>query len=77
MLVTSCYLPDSARLARTDSSAAVSDWRPCSTGSKRSPCFSIRSRTTSIVKLAGSSLSFTSSHRSGVETGAPSRGRTE
>ena len=38
---------------------------------------STRLRTTSIVNAAGSSDSFTSSQRSGVDTGAPSFGRTE
>ena len=36
-----------------------------------------RSSTASIVNAAGSSVSFTSSQRSGVETGAPGCGRTE
>ena len=57
--------------------ALVSDCLPWSTPSKRSPCFSTRARTASIVNAAGSRSSFTSSQRSGVETGAPGRGRTE
>jgi hypothetical protein len=48
-----------------------------STPAKRSPCLRTRPSTTSMVNAAGSSDSFTSSQRSGVETGAPGRGRTE
>ena len=48
-----------------------------STPSKRSPISRTRSSTTSIVNDAGSSRSSTSSQRSGVDTGAPARGRTE
>src|SRR5437868_8820677 len=47
------------------------------TPSSRSPCLRMRSSTTSIVNADGSRSSFTSSQRSGVETGAPARGRTE
>ena len=43
----------------------------------RSPCSATRSSTASIVNPAGSSPDFTSSQRSGVDTGAPARGRTE
>ena len=48
-----------------------------STSEKRSPSRSTRPSTTSIVKAVGSRSSVTSSHRSGVETGAPALGRTE
>jgi hypothetical protein len=58
-------------------SAAPSDWPPSRTRAKRSPSRATRSRTTSIVSAWGSSPGFTSSQRSGVETGAPARGRTE
>ncbi len=58
-------------------SAAVSDWRSSSTGAKRSPSRATRSSTSPIVKSAGSRPACTSSQRSGAETGAPGRGRTE
>ena len=58
-------------------SAELSDCLVFSTPSNRSPCSATRRRTTSIVNWAGSSFSFTSSQRNGVETGAPACGRTE
>src|SRR5436190_410465 len=48
-----------------------------STPSNRSPCCATRCCTTSIVNWAGSSPGLTSFQRSGVDTGAPGRGRTE
>ena len=48
-----------------------------STGSNRSPCFSIRARASRIPKSRGRTFSPSSSQRSGVETGAPGFGRTE
>ena len=50
---------------------------PASTPAKRSPSRATRSSTASIVNAAGSSPCATSSQRSGVETVAPARGRTE
>ena len=55
----------------------MSDCFVVSTPAKRSPSRATRSSTASIVKAAGSSASFTSSQRSGAETGAPGFGRTE
>ncbi len=62
---------------RSALSAAESDCLFFSTPAKRSPCFSTLPRTDSIVNAAGSRFSFTSFQRRGVETGAPSFGRTE
>ena len=62
---------------RSDFSAAVSDCFVVNTPSNRSPSRATRASTASIVNAAGSSDSFTSSQRSGVETGAPAFGRTE
>ena len=67
----------SSRSQRSARSAAPSDWPPSSTRAKRSPSRATRSSTTSIVNDAVSSPGFTSSQRSGVDTGAPARGRTE
>ena len=53
-----------------DASACARDCPPSSTPENRSPSFATRRRTTSIVKSLGSSPAFTSSQRSGVETGA-------
>src|SRR5207244_5400010 len=58
-------------------SASLNRCRVVSTPSNTSPCWATRCWTTSIVNCAGSSPGFTSSQRSGVETGAPGRGRTE
>ena len=63
--------------AAAPSRRADSDCFSVSTPSNRSPCRSTRSSTASIVNAAGSSDGLTSSQRSGVETGAPSFGRTE
>lgn len=48
-----------------------------STGAKRSPCRAIRSSTPAIPKSLGRSPDLSSSHRNGVDTGAPGLGRTE
>ena len=48
-----------------------------SIGSNRSPCSFTRSSATSIEKSRGLTSSVSSSHRSGVDTGAPGFGRTE
>src|SRR5829696_4618879 len=58
-------------------SARVSDCRSFRTGSKRSPWRSTRACTAAMVNSSGSRSSLTSSQRSGVDTGAPGRGRTE
>ena len=58
-------------------SAAPSDCPPSSTRANRSPSRSTRSSTASMVNATGSRPGRTSSQRSGVETGAPARGRTE
>src|SRR5262249_9795591 len=58
-------------LHRTDSRAALNSCRVVSPPSTRSPCRSTRPSTVSMVNASGSSCSFTSSQRSGVETGAP------
>ena len=63
--------------APTVRSAAVSDWRSSSTGANRSPSRATRSSTSPIVKAPGSRPARTSSQRSGADTGAPARGRTE
>ena len=71
---------EARRVARCYPNAASARSRRCfvvRTPSKRSPCVRTRSSTTSIVNESGSRSSFTSSHRKGVETGAPGRGRTE
>ena len=48
-----------------------------STGTKRSPCSSILCSASAIPKSRGRSPGFSSSQRSGVDTGAPGFGRTE
>ena len=65
------------RTQRSARSAEPSDCPPSSTRANRSPSFATRSSTASIVNASGSSPGRTSSQRSGVETGAPDRGRTE
>ncbi len=64
-------------LHRSDAKAGPSRCRVVKTPSNRSPCWSIRPSATSIENSRGSSPSFTSSQRSGVDTGAPGCGRTE
>ena len=67
----------STEAQRSEFSAAESDCLVVSTPSNRSPSLATRSSTASIVNAAGSRVSFTSSQRNGVETGAPAFGRTE
>ncbi len=57
--------------------AGPSAWPPRSTGSNRSPCCSTRCSASRLPKSRGRTFSPSSSQRSGVETGAPSFGRTE
>ena len=69
--VTVCYLGSFGGSDRGN------DWPSRSTGSKRSPRSSSRRRTAAIVNRLGSSFGVSSSHSSGVDTGAPGFGRTE
>jgi hypothetical protein len=64
-------------LHRRARKAGPSVWPPRRTGSKRSPCSSTRSRVCRMPTSRGRTFSPSSSHRSGVDTGAPGFGRTE